>query len=236
MLSACSRSSVLTALQPRAANALRDFARIQTQLQNDAATRSPGDLAELAIKQLGYLEWLQLGSKDPAVVQRRKELLQEFIAWLKQFAKGRGLDALNAALIQISLSGKDDQSQNAVRLMTLHAAKGLEFNHVYIIGMDEGTFPHESALSEGRLEEERRLLYVGITRARKKLALCYPLFRTRYGEALRCDPSRFIAELPEQTLDADYRREGEAAISAAEDASKKLANNHLAALRALMSQ
>ena len=157
----------------------------------------------------------------------RKEVLDDFTGWFKLFAKGVGIDALGSALTAISLSGKDDDPGNAVRLMTLHSAKGLEFDHVHIVGLDDGTFPHQSAIEEGRLEEERRLLYVGITRARKTLCLSYPLTRSRYGNCEHTDPSRFIKELPSEVM------EGTAQPSEARN--QKLAMGHLAAMRALLN-
>ena len=80
--------------------------------------------------------------------------------------------------------------------MTLHAAKGLEFDHVYLIAVEDGTLPHQNSLDEGSDEEERRLMYVGITRARLSLTCSYAKRRKRYGEMLRCSPSRFLEELP----------------------------------------
>ncbi len=225
MLASVQSQSVLKTLTGRAANALVQFAELHRQLQTLAQQLTPGDFAEQLISKLGYLDWLKLQNRDAAVFARRKETLDDFTAWLKMYAKGRGMEALNAAITQISLAGKDDDSGNAVRLMTLHSAKGLEFDQVYIVGMDDGTFPHQHAIDEGGLEEERRLLYVGITRARKRLTLSYPKTRTRFGQLEPCDPSRFIAELPDVELPAP---------EALEDKRQKLAAGHLAAMRALL--
>jgi ATP-dependent DNA helicase Rep len=85
--------------------------------------------------------------------------------------------------------------------MTLHASKGLEFPHVYLMGMEEGLLPHQSAIDEGNIEEERRLTYVGITRAEKTLHIIVAEKRQRYGELLQTSPSRFLEELPQEDLD-----------------------------------
>jgi ATP-dependent DNA helicase Rep len=231
MLAAASSHAVLKGLTGRAASALTQFAELQTQLRRFAEYATPGEVALQLIARSGYLDWLKLQNRDSAVFERRREILADFTTWLSTYApahivKGRGIDALNAALTQISLAGKDDDSENAVRLMTLHSAKGLEFDHVFLIGLDNGTFPHQSAIDENRLEEERRLLYVGITRARKQLTLSYPKTRNRYGAISGCDPSVFLSELPEIDLPPP---------EAAADRSKKLADGHLAAMRAMLA-
>jgi len=87
-----------------------------------------------------------------------------------------------------------------VHLMTLHAAKGLEFPHVFLIGMEEELLPHRTSIEEGNVEEERRLAYVGITRARETLTFTLATRRKRYGEMLECEPSRFLKELPQEDL------------------------------------
>jgi ATP-dependent DNA helicase Rep len=84
--------------------------------------------------------------------------------------------------------------------MTLHAAKGLEFPHVYIIGMEEKLLPHRASIEEDNIEEERRLAYVGITRAQQTLSMTMALKRRQFGETINCEPSRFIAELPQDDL------------------------------------
>ncbi len=116
-----------------------------------------------------------------------------------------------------------------MRLMTLHAAKGLEFRGVCIAGCEDGTLPHEGALDEGRLEEERRLFYVGITRAREWLALSHSEHARRYGEMMTLRPSRFLDELPA----ADLLRDGDDPAAEAE-ARRETALGHLARLQALL--
>ena len=92
--------------------------------------------------------------------------------------------------------GEDDDDSDQVQLMTLHASKGLEFPYVYLIGMEEGILPHQTSIDEDNVEEERRLAYVGITRAQKELTFSLCRERRQYGELVRPEPSRFLAELP----------------------------------------
>ena len=128
------------------------------------------------------------------------------------------------ALITL-LEGREEEAPDAVRLSTLHAAKGLEFGHVFLVGIEENILPHRDAVDEGRLEEERRLMYVGVTRARKSLTLTYCARRKRARESVSCEPSRFIEELGD-----DIRVPG-----AEPDAQAKASgSDRLAALKAML--
>jgi ATP-dependent DNA helicase Rep len=104
---------------------------------------------------------------------------------------------------------EDDETADKVQLMTLHASKGLEFPHVYIIGKEEEILPHRNSIEEDNIEEERRLCYVGITRAKQKLSLTYCAKRKQFGEMIDCAPSRFLDELPMEDISWEGR-EGEA--------------------------
>jgi ATP-dependent DNA helicase Rep len=112
--------------------------------------------------------------------------------------------------------------------MTLHAAKGLEFRHVFLVGMEEELLPHRTSIEEESIEEERRLAYVGITRARERLTFTLAKRRKRYGELVASDPSRFLEELPPGDLDWDTRREANA------EESRERAGAHLASLKGLL--
>ena len=118
---------------------------------------------------------------------------------------------------------------NQVRLMSLHGAKGLEFRYVFIIGVEDGVLPHEASLDEGRIDEERRLLYVGITRAKEALVLSHSRETQRWGDRIRLQPSRFIAELPA----AEIQRDGADPVA---DAARKQerATAGFAAIRAML--
>lgn len=136
--------------------------------------------------------------------QTRIENLDELVTATRQFSyneEDEDLMPLQAFLSHAALEageGQADTWQDAVQLMTLHSAKGLEFPQVFIVGMEEGMFPSQMSLDEGgRLEEERRLAYVGVTRAMQKLTLTYAETRRLYGKEVYHRPSRFIGELPE---------------------------------------
>jgi ATP-dependent DNA helicase Rep len=104
------------------------------------------------------------------------------------------------ALMDILERQDEDSGGDRVHLMTLHAAKGLEFPHVFLVGMEEELLPHRTSIEEDNIEEERRLAYVGITRARRSLTMTCARHRRRGGEKIACEPSRFLNELPAEDL------------------------------------
>jgi ATP-dependent DNA helicase Rep len=132
------------------------------------------------------------------------------------------------SLMDILDRNQEEKELDGVQLMTLHAAKGLEFPNVFLVGMEEELLPHRTSLEEDNIEEERRLAYVGITRAQQSLALTYATKRQRYGEEMECEPSRFLNELPEEHLEWDDRRE----VSPEE--RKETGRAHLANIRGLL--
>jgi len=122
-----------------------------------------------------------------------------------------------------------DEPGNAVRMMTLHAAKGLEFRFVFIVGCEDGTLPHEGAIDEGRIDEERRLMYVGITRAKELLTLSWSAKTKRYGDVHSNQPSRFLQELPQ----ADLHWQGKDP-EADKEVTRETAESHMAKIAAML--
>jgi ATP-dependent DNA helicase Rep len=184
---------------------------------------SPSDLVETLIRRTHYVEHVRAETKNEAFAQRRIENLNELREWFGAMQKNDSrIGDLAAALALISHSDRDDDS-NAVRLMTLHSAKGLEFRFVYIAGIEDGTLPHAGGIEEGRLDEERRLFYVGITRARERLCLSYASRSKRFGAVISNEPSRFLAELPPDDLHWDGRDTEQDAQAARESAISHIA-------------
>ena len=138
-------------------------------------------------------------------------------------------DVVNKLILIDILEQTDDMDTQTVQLMTLHASKGLEFPFVYLVGMEEDLLPHRVSIDEDQIEEERRLAYVGITRAQKMLCLTLARQRPRAGEMQDCMPSRFLDELPEDALEW-FGREGDKD----EARSKAVAESHLMGLRAML--
>ena len=165
-----------------------------------------GDLLEAVLHEVGYYDFLE--AERTIEAQGRIENLQELVEVARQFDadpnRPEGEDTLDVFLQQISLVADADgrrDDEGLVTLMTLHNAKGLEYPIVFVIGCEEGVFPHSRALDEGSLEEERRLAYVGITRAMRDLTLTYARRRSVFGASTPGLPSRFLAEIPAEYTD-----------------------------------
>jgi ATP-dependent DNA helicase Rep len=153
-----------------------------------------------------YEGWLREQSKDIETSERRWKNVMELADWLARLQKKDSDASVAELMAQLSLMdilqrNQDDNDLDAVQLMTLHAAKGLEFPHVYLVGFEEELIPHATSIQEDNIEEERRLAYVGITRAEKSLTMTMARSRKRYGERVVCEPSRFIEELPEDEIE-----------------------------------
>ena len=191
---AASQVGFLKQLTPRAAAGLDEFSRIVERLRDIAERVTPAELVPLLAEQSGLLAMVRAECKDEASFQRRKANLEELASWFEG-ARGGGPGELAAQLALLSNADRGEPG-NAVRLMSLHAAKGLEFRAVFVIGCEDGNLPHEASLEENRLDEERRLMYVGITRAKERLYLAHSAQIKRWGDVQRLLPSRFLDELP----------------------------------------
>lgn len=186
---------------------LKDFATLIYKFQQAQNSYSLKDFVTAVIEKTGYLEELQTKAISDPEYQDDIANLQELINVAEEFVPENPQEQLSEFLQQVALvSDLDsmDEETNNVTLMTLHAAKGLEFPVVYIAGMDEGIFPSQrniNSMNPAELEEERRLMYVGITRAKEKLYLVSSKRRRQYGEYKYYNPSRFIEEIPNNLID-----------------------------------
>jgi ATP-dependent DNA helicase Rep len=200
---------------------LNEFCAFIQRIEFRAPREPAGEVLNDLLKAIDYEVYI-FDQDDTRAAQSKWNNVLEFVAWITKKGEEDNKDLLQItqtiALITL-LEGRDDAEPDAVRLSTLHAAKGLEFGHVFLVGVEEGILPHRDAVDEGRLEEERRLMYVGVTRAKKSLTLSYCSKRKRARETMNCEPSRFIAELgddvrqPAKPGDAETRASGSAALS-----------------------
>jgi DNA helicase II / ATP-dependent DNA helicase PcrA len=217
---AAAEPAAVPGLGTAAARALERFMGTMTGLAERARDAVPvGDLLEAILHETGYLEALE--AERTIEAQGRTENLQELVEVAREFdatAAEAGEDTLDVFLQQLALvadadSRRDDEG--LVTLMTLHNAKGLEYPIVFMIGCEEGVFPHSRSIDEGSLEEERRLCYVGITRAERDLYLTYARRRAVFGAQSYSLPSRFLSELPPDLVDREGSFSSFAGVGAA---------------------
>ncbi len=161
---------------------------------------------------IGYEAWLQQNASSSAVAERRMQNVNYLVESLEKTIN-RGVeegedpgtmeDAISRLILRdlMERQEEDDEHADKVNLMTLHASKGLEFPHVYLIGVEEEILPHRNSIETGDIEEERRLAYVGITRAKRNLTLMLAARRKQFGEQQECEPSRFLEELPKEDVE-----------------------------------
>jgi len=184
-------------LKPRARNSLLAFLDLIERLSQRVKDLPLHEQVEQVKIASGLLEHYKKEAKEEA--ERRLENIEELANAARNFEKYS--EPLTAFLDHAALeSVQGNPSDDCVQLMTLHAAKGLEFELVFLCGLEEDLFPHKTSIEESSLEEERRLCYVGITRARKHLYLCHSESRYRYGRRDYCTPSRFIGEIPDKLI------------------------------------
>lgn len=202
LFAACQRIEDADEIPPRTRSKLKDFSELILKFVNAKDSYSLQDFVTLVIEKTGYLAELQ--SQNTPESEADIENLQELVNVAGEFVPEEADNALGEFLQQVALvsdlDGMEDISNN-VTLMTLHSAKGLEFPIVFLAGCDEGVFPHQRTFNiPSEMEEERRLMYVGVTRAEEKLYLTSAKRRQMWGEYKYYNPSRFIDEIPPQLL------------------------------------
>ena len=210
VLEVLSHPGGIPALGPAALKAVDRFAETMAALRQRAERRGPvAELLEAILHETGYIESLE--AERTVEAEGRIENLEELVGVAGEFDANRELEGesedspLEEFLAQISLVTEQDNLRDAeslATLMSLHNAKGLEYEVVFVIGCEEGVFPHSRSLEEGNVEEERRLAYVGVTRARERLWLTYARRRMLHGGTSWNVPSRFLKELPNQLVEA----------------------------------
>ncbi len=183
---------------------LRAFSDLLDKLDKNKTSLNLPEFIAFVIEETGYLA--ELKQEDTEESHARIENLQEFVNVARDFVPDAEDNILGEFLAQVALVSDLDETpdtDNAVTLMTLHAAKGLEFDTVFLAGLEEGIFPHSRSLNNNsEMEEERRLMYVGVTRAKQKLYITYAKRRQMWGETRYYTPSRFLAEIPENLTNA----------------------------------
>ncbi|MBL0909521.1 DNA helicase Rep [Pectobacterium carotovorum] len=203
------------------------------------AEREPVAAVRDLIHGLDYESWLYETSPSPKAAEMRMKNVNQLFSWMTEMLEGSDLNepmTLTQVVTRFTLRdmmerGESEEELDQVQLMTLHASKGLEFPYVFLVGMEEGLLPHQSSIDEDNVDEERRLAYVGITRAQRELFFTLCKERRQYGELVRPEPSRFLLELPQDDVVWETERK---VVSAQERMQKGQTN--VANIRAMLAK
>jgi len=222
---------------PKAYDALQKFARWIVELNDEIQRSEPERAVRSMLASLHYEEYLYEYATSPKAAEMQSKNVATLFDWVADMLKGDEFNEpmnLNQIVTRLTLRdmlerGEEEDDSDQVQLMTLHASKGLEFPHVFLIGMEEGILPHQTSIDEENVEEERRLAYVGITRAQQNLWFSLCKERRQFGELIRPEPSRFLLELPENDL--QWERD-KPPLSAEQQQAKT--QSHIANLRAIL--
>ncbi len=208
LFSAIFESDVNHHVSPTAAASLYQFGRFIVDT-GEIALRGEGvDAIKQLIRKINYEDYLYEHSPSAKAAEMRMKNISELYRWVTEMLQGDELDepmTLSEVVTRLTLRdmmerNSEDEAGDQVQLMTLHASKGLEFPYVFMVGMEEGLLPHQVSIDEDNVEEERRLAYVGITRAQQELWFVICRERRQFGETMRTEPSRFLMELPQDDL------------------------------------
>ncbi|MBN2886335.1 MAG: UvrD-helicase domain-containing protein, partial [Chromatiaceae bacterium] len=235
LFDACRDSGVLGTLGGAGRARLSAFAELIARHAREAE-REPLNAMRALLRAIGYQNWLRENASSAPVAERRARNVEELLEWLERLRTGERPKgtlaelASHLSLLDVMERQEEEAGGERVHLMTLHAAKGLEFPHVFLVGMEEELLPHRTSIEEETIEEERRLAYVGITRAQQGLTFTLARRRRRFGEWVRAEPSRFLGELPPELLDWEGERGGDP------EQRKTRGTSHLAALRTLLDE
>jgi len=189
-------------LGPKSRSAVQEFVALIAGHKNriELNHENPADVLAAMLKEMEYLPWLERGCKTEQERIQRAEGISNVVESLRAaVAKGKGIQTfLDDSALASEREEDDLEKKQGATLITLHASKGLEFPIVYLVGLEEGFLPHTRSISEGTKDEERRLLYVGITRAQDQLTMTYCVKRMKYGQETHCEASSFIGELDDE--------------------------------------
>ncbi len=236
LFAACNELGLSRVLAERPVQRLTKFTDWVMQTAQQMEQGDTFQTIDQFIEQINYTAWLQENSKTQASAERKQKNIEDLLEWLKRIAnKDPSVEKPLAEIIsQVLLMdilerNQEQEAGDQVSLMTLHASKGLEFPHVFLIGVEEELLPHQASIESDNIEEERRLTYVGITRAQQTCSLSYCTHRKRYGEVVECEPSRFLAELPEDDLEWPNKKQLEPEVI------KQRGKANLASLKSMLS-
>ncbi|GAA4891594.1 DNA helicase Rep [Ferrimonas pelagia] len=239
LFAACFDPEIEQALPPQGAETAMVFTRWLVELGDRAQRGDTLEALKEMIRGINYEDHLYDTSPSPKAAEMRMKNVSELYRWITDMLEGDDLEeAMTLAQVVTRLTLRDmmernneDEESDQVQMMTLHASKGLEFPYVFLVGAEEGLLPHQSSLDEGNVEEERRLAYVGITRAQRELFFTLCKERRQYGEQLKCEPSRFLLELPQDDLVWEARQKKPSA-----EQRQQTGKSNIAMMRAMLNK
>lgn len=193
---------------------VQNFARWMVETADNAARSEPVDTIREFFRTMNYDDWLYESSPSPKAAEMRIKNVNQLFKWITDMLAGDDDNdpmTLPEAVSKLALRdmmerNEEEDEADQVQLMTFHSSKGLEFPYVYMVGMEEGFLPHQTSIDEDNVEEERRLAYVGITRAQQELTFTITKERRQYGEIIKPEPSRFLYELPQDDVDWELKK------------------------------
>lgn len=227
-------------LSGRGLENLRRFTEWLVAIADNAERGNTVEAVRALVRDIRYEDWLYETSASPKAAEMRMKNVSDLYSWIVADLEGDNLDqqekTLKEVVQRLTLRdmmerGEENDDSDAVQLMTLHASKGLEFPYVYLIGAEEGILPHQTSIDEENVEEERRLMYVGITRAQRELTFMVCKERRQFGELIKPTQSRFLDELPQEDLEWEVKKKP---VTQEERMAKGQA--HIANLRAMFKK
>ena len=218
---------------------LQRFTRWVVELGDQAERGDPLEAVRQIVRDINYEDWLYETSPSGKPAEMRMKNVSQLFTWVSGMLDGDDLDqpmTLPEVVTRLTLRdmmerGEEDEENDQVQLMTLHASKGLEFPIVFMVGMEAGLLPHQTSIDEDNIEEERRLAYVGITRAQRELIFTQAKERRQYGEVFKPTGSRFLDELPQDDLEWESRKP-----KPTHEQRKQSANSAIANLREMLKK
>lgn len=219
-------------LPPAAMASLYKFGKFVVDTGESATRGEPVEAVKHLIRNINYEDYLYETSTSAKAAEMRMKNISELYRWVTEMLEGDELDdgmTLPEVVTRLTLRdmmerNSEDEGGDQVQLMTLHASKGLEFPYVFMVGTEERILPHQSSIDEDNVEEERRLAYVGITRAQKELWFVLCRERRQFGETMRCEPSRFLMELPQDDLVWENRKQPQSEQQRQQTGKSNIAN------------
>ncbi len=238
MYTACDEMGLGEHLDSRFTDRLSRFKRYMDNLRQQCAQNDPIAALRSMVMDIDYETWVRGQTSSDKAADFRMGNVWFLIDALKNTLEKdeEGEMTIEEAIAKLVLRDmlerqqEEEEGADGVQMMTLHASKGLEFPYVFILGMEEEILPHRSSIEADTIEEERRLAYVGITRARQNLAMTFAAKRKQYGEIIECMPSRFLDELPQEDLEWEGQEDAPMEVKAARG------NDALAAMRAMLKK